>query len=573
MRSHYYERELDHLRRLAAEFSRAHPALAPLLSGPSSDPDVERLLEGTAFLTGLLSQKLDESYTALGERLTSLVLPQLLQDIPSCTILRFVPKPALAESAPVPKGSEAASVKIDGTACIFTTAYPVELHPLRLAFAGMDARPGQAARLRLDFELRGLPLDQWKAKSLRLHLAGPRTAAANRLAFLCRNVARIRLAGEEGEHLLPAGSLAPVGFGPDDALFPYPPTAYPGFRLLREYYVFPEKFFFFDILNLDSWTKRGNGSGFSCTFEMREPLQGEAPPCETDDFVLFATPALNLFPYDTSPIQADHRQTGYRVRANTSQADAYCPCQVLEVRGVVPGTRSAREYSPRFAAPDGSFGAAYTVQRRVSGEGRELFIALQYPPGSEVPETEILSLKALYSNGALPERLKIGDVCVATASSPSLAEFANLSPPSAPVPAPAGGDTIWPMLAHLHLNYLPLAGAETLRALLSAYLPQKADALSAIGANKKRIESIVRVEAAEVDRLWKGRPVRGTDVTVTLDESGFGSAGGMYFFSMVLACFLQEYAAINSFVRVRVTDTLNRNSFQWQERQGRYFPL
>ena len=58
----YYQEELQNLRELAVEFSKVHPALAPMLSGPSTDPDVERLLEGVAFLTGLLRGKLDDDF-------------------------------------------------------------------------------------------------------------------------------------------------------------------------------------------------------------------------------------------------------------------------------------------------------------------------------------------------------------------------------------------------------------------------------------------------------------------------------------------------------------------------------
>jgi type VI secretion system protein ImpG len=88
------------------------------------------------------------------------------------------------------------------------------------------------------------------------------------------------------------------------------------------------------------------------------------------------------------------------------------------------------------------------------------------------------------------------------------------------------------------------------------------DALYA-GANKKRIESIVSLTAKPADYLWKGRPVRGTDLALTLDESCFVNTGGMYLFAMVVAVFLHEYSPINSFVRVTATDTLNRNRFQW----------
>ncbi|HEX6929366.1 MAG TPA: type VI secretion system baseplate subunit TssF, partial [Gammaproteobacteria bacterium] len=62
MNNQYYQRELDELRELAVEFARAYPALAPRLTGPSPDPDVERVLEGTAFLTGRIRQKIDDDF-------------------------------------------------------------------------------------------------------------------------------------------------------------------------------------------------------------------------------------------------------------------------------------------------------------------------------------------------------------------------------------------------------------------------------------------------------------------------------------------------------------------------------
>lgn len=56
----YYEKELVELRALGREFAESNPGLAPFFNTPGRDPDVERLLEGFAFLTGRLRQKLDD---------------------------------------------------------------------------------------------------------------------------------------------------------------------------------------------------------------------------------------------------------------------------------------------------------------------------------------------------------------------------------------------------------------------------------------------------------------------------------------------------------------------------------
>lgn len=189
-----------------------------------------------------------------------------------------------------------------------------------------------------------------------------------------------------------------------------------------------------------------------------------------------------------------------------------------------------------------------------------------YPPDEAMPQTTVLSLDVLYSNADLPARLNIGDVRMPLSTSPALASFVNLTPPTRPAPAPADGDTLWAMLAHLHLNYLPLADAETCKALLSTYLPPKVDAMYA-NANKRRIEAILSLTSLETDFLWKGRPIRGSDVFVTLDADGFSNPGDMSLFGMVLAKFLHEYSAINSFMRVTVADSLNQRAFQWLKHQ------
>jgi len=56
--NHDYQSELTTLRQLGKRFAERSPALAPFLGQSGRDPDVEQLLEGFAFLTGRLRQKL-----------------------------------------------------------------------------------------------------------------------------------------------------------------------------------------------------------------------------------------------------------------------------------------------------------------------------------------------------------------------------------------------------------------------------------------------------------------------------------------------------------------------------------
>ena len=62
MKTDLYQNELRSLRDGAREFSRKYPALAPHLSGSSTDPDVERILQGTAYLSAGIQERLDTDF-------------------------------------------------------------------------------------------------------------------------------------------------------------------------------------------------------------------------------------------------------------------------------------------------------------------------------------------------------------------------------------------------------------------------------------------------------------------------------------------------------------------------------
>lgn len=274
MLNRYYEQELNHLRQLAAEFSKAHPALAPMLAGPSSassDPDVERLLEGVAFLTGLVRARIDDEFPEFIQTLGNLIFPHYLRPIPTCTMMVFRAKGRLNEPAVVAPGVQIASVPVDGTSCIFRTCYPVEVHPLVLRDAVLRDRPGEPIALKLSFSLEGFQLANWPLKSIRFFLAENISEASLLYFLLSRYVTEIVVsAPDTTAYLMSPACLRPIGFTADEALLPYPPHAYPGYRVLQEYFLMPEKFLFLELGGLDRWENRGAGQDFEVEFRLSE---------------------------------------------------------------------------------------------------------------------------------------------------------------------------------------------------------------------------------------------------------------------------------------------------------------
>ena len=88
----YYERELDYLRKSAAQFAEKHPKVASrLVLEPTKceDPHVERLLEAFAFLTARVHLKMEDEFPEITEALLTVVYPQLVRPIPSMSVVEF----------------------------------------------------------------------------------------------------------------------------------------------------------------------------------------------------------------------------------------------------------------------------------------------------------------------------------------------------------------------------------------------------------------------------------------------------------------------------------------------------
>ena len=232
MYSKYYQQELQSLRELAAEFAKGHPAIAPMLSGQTADPDVERLLEGVAFLTGMLHEKLDDDFPEIIHSLMGIILPHYISVIPSTSIVVFTPKPSLQENITVRKGTSLASVPIDGTSCIFKTCFDLEVHPLRIIAAESIQQAGLAGQIRLTMELTGPGLSQWQPTRLGFFLGGSYTDSTDLFALLDHYLARIIITPVEGGAtcVLPPESLRPVGFELQNNLLPFTARSFSGRR-------------------------------------------------------------------------------------------------------------------------------------------------------------------------------------------------------------------------------------------------------------------------------------------------------------------------------------------------------
>lgn len=568
----YFQQELYHLKELAQEFSKAHPALAPLLSGPSSDPDVERLLEGTAFLTGLVREKLDDEFPEIVHNLLQIVFPHYLRPIPSVAIIQFSPKPGLMETIVVKPGAMVASVPVNDTKCLFSTCLEVDLDPVRVLDAALLKSPGTKPTVTVSLEVVGPRLAEWRPSRLRFLIGGAYAEAADRFHLLLGQTRSLKLRPLSGgaEVSLPTSNLKAVGLSDDEALFPYPSQAFSGYRILQEYFIFPHKFLFLDITGLETWTSRGEGSRFDLVFEL-ERLPDPPPDFKRDHFILAATPAVNLFNHGAEPIILDHRQPEYRIRPSDQKAQNYQVYSVTEVTGFAAGTVRQKKYAPfEMFLPSSEDVSSYHVNRRLSAldETMEFTLSVAYPNDGPPIEQETLSVDLVCTNFRLPETLQIGDIKLPTESSPGLCEFKNISRPTAAVQPPVGKELLWRLLSHISLNYLPIADAKSLKALLRLYIFQETRDRASVVANIKRVDSIQEFTTRVTDRIVAGQVMRGQELTLSVQSQSFASPGDMFIFGSVLDAFLAGYSSLNTFTRLTMRDTQTGEIHKWPMRVG-----
>jgi type VI secretion system protein ImpG len=533
---------------------------------------VERLLEGVAFLTGMMRQKLDDDFPEVINELFQLIWPHYLRPLPSASIVVFSPKSSLKQKVTVPKGVQLASEPVDGTACLFRTCYDVDVHPLTLLDAALEQSPGEAPAVRLTFELQDMGLSEWQPDVLRLYIAGQATQAADIYGLLRNSLRSIVLQPSEGgdSAVLTPDHLRPVGFGSREDIIPYPSNSFPGYRIIQEYFILPEKFLFLDLYGWNQWKRRGEGNRFEIRFELSR-MPAVPPRVRKDSFALGATPVVNLFDHDADPIRLDHRRSEYIVRPAGSTGENYQVYDIESVTGFLQGTAQERNYSPFEAFPlkDGSRQTYHARIRRSPVYNRfDFFLSVAYDSEVAAPQQETLSLKLHCTNGQLPEGLQTGDIRFPTSSTPEFVNFENVRPPTPSIVPDLGDNLLWKLVSHLNLNYQSLTRAGNLKTLLDLYNFEENRDRPAFLANQKRIAGIDSVAPQPADRLVDGVIMRGREIQINMRQDHFAGEGDLFLFGTVLDHFLGSYASMNTFTQLVFKEILKGEEYRWPARVG-----
>ncbi len=608
----HYERELAFLRAHAGDFARRYPKIAGRLqlSGDvGEDPHVERLIESFALLSSRIHKRLDDDFPLFTETFLDVLYPHYLRPFPSCSIARFDTGSAAAQmsaAARVERGTLLNSRPVQGVACRFRTTFDVALLPVRLASATFrgtlnapDGTPlprGATTLLSLEFELLSSQAT-WAAlgaRSIRLYLDGEGSQVSALREALCGRVigtlAQTAPVGpwRSGGNVLPQ----PVGFALDEALIDFDARSHHAYRLLTEYFAFPEKFNFVDIA-LPTAVLETSARSVTLHFAMQgiRSDSDEARLLETvteKNLLMGCTPVANLFKQRADPIRITHLGELYPVLPDSRRAFAYEVVAIDRVYRVqqTPRGETIAEFKPFYSLRHDELletddaGGRYWYSHRddalaEASPGYETevgIVDIHFDPAS--PQTDTLSLDVRATNRDLPSLLSIGnaggDLFLDGGS--VAREIRLVRKPTPAMRFERGRGALWRLISHLSLNHLSLSGGgiEALRELLRLYnLPRSA-------ANRRQIDGVVSVDFKPAHACLPGNPfptfVRGTEVLLTVDENNFVGSG-LRLFAQVMDHFFGLYVQANSFTQLKLISARTREELITCPRRSGDSPL
>jgi len=615
----FYEQELQFIREMGAEYAREFPKIAGRLGideNVTSDPYVERLYEGFAFLAARIHLRIEAEYPRFTQNLLNIIYPQYLSPTPSMAIAQFQPGEVsgFEAGAEIPRHTSlrAALAIGDQTACIYRTTQTVTVWPLAIKGVEYFTNIGLVSDLEISENIK-------PKAGLRISISTTGDQAVNEI-FL--NSLRFFLTGRSGREYsiyeqifgrncgiylrskdsqpeftvkLPGDSLVQVGFSDEESLFPEDRRTFSGYRLLREYFAFPQRFLFFEVNNLGAGIERCQGQNIELIFLFSSSEPDLEKLVDKDDFALFCSPVINLFPKRADRIRTSQPELDYHLLVDRTRPQDFEVFQVESVKGYGTGGIAEQEFQPLYRYTDNSNFASqkafYSLRRerrllsskqkkmgaRSSYIGSEIYLSLVDANEAPVATTlQQLEVQALCSNRDLPMRMPVGkaESDFELDLNAPVGRVQIINGPTQPKPslAHSTGEVAWRLINQLSLSISSLVsedeqtGALRLRELLYLYADRHDPAVirQIEGISSINVEQVVRrVPSGDVIAFGKG-----LKIAITCEDSAFVGAS-VYLLGAVLEQFLSRYVSINSFTEVVIRSSERGEVMQWPARIGK----
>jgi type VI secretion system protein ImpG len=580
----YYERELVYLNTVGRELAHQYPRLAAELGlGPegSEDPHIRRLIQACALLNARTAKKLDDDYPELTDALLGSLYPHFLHGMPSCSIVRVDGSDPQARTAKidhvqvVPRGTEMSSLAARGAPCRFRTTADLALAPVTVARAWfspvaqvpprirLPARTSARISIAFDSAMPGRLLPGLGLPRLRLHVDGDALLTAALIDSLCMHTIEtwVDVEGQDRWRRLERPVLTLGGLERGEALVPEEPHAHPAYRLLTEYFAFPDKFHFLDV-DLAALAPMFPAAArrFTLHFLLTD-LHAESGQARilralsAEHLVTGCAPVVNLFRQAAAPVRITHRSAMYDVVPSRHEEDVEVysidTVQVLTTEG---GKTASTAYRPYYGLRHGEGGERqryWFVRRDDRGDRRHRMKIAFTDDDLAVTSGEgsVASIDLTCSNGPAACAVGIGAPGgdMASETTTGGVPIRLLRKPSAPLHFGHRDGTAWRLVTQLALNHRSLAEVDAFRETLALY------DLARSGSSQRQIAGVLAMTSRPTTAWLRNRLgatlVHGVEVRMTIDEDALAGSS-LFVFAQVVSRFLGLYVHLNSFTRL-----------------------
>ncbi|AXD28661.1 TPA: type VI secretion system baseplate subunit TssF [Salmonella enterica subsp. houtenae serovar 43:z4,z32:-] len=610
----YYREELDYIRRYARLLAQENPRLDAFLGSKNADPGVERLMEGFAFLSGRLREKIEDTFPEITVPLISRQCPNYLRTVPAMTVIEYTPDNTLTAPVIVPRNAQVMNTPRKNTIeeedyllpggaddlpeeeappCIFTLCRDIRLLPLCISEVNNRSTPAQGI---IDITFTPLPGGRITVSDLNgisLWLSdGDDASRQDIYLWLCRHQREAEVIVGGRHYPQPELALKPSGFSDNESLLPQPEKHHNGYRVMQDWFCFREAFFFFELSGValpDSAITRP----FTLRLRFDQPLP-ETVCLNRHALRLHCAPAVNLFIHDAVPITPVSPHQEYPLQASQPWPDYFDIFRVNSVQGQEHHTfreedldglsrRSSAHHwlsSDHFPRP-----LEYHRERRIIywqhimrrsllSEQTDHFISLRHSDNS-IPDTtltgrEPVQISLTCTNREQPCLLAPGDICIPVGQNASVASLRNVTVPTKPIPPVPDGPLHWSLLNTLSLNYLTMNDVEALRDILRTFDRAAIHTPFCARLSPEKLNALERLETRPGDRIFRGVAVRGLSSTLYVNPQPFSGKGEMHQLGTVLSHFFALYASTNSWHMLTMVNTHTQETWRWTERTGQF---
>lgn len=572
----FYLNELKQLHEDAVDFAEKYPEVASQLGlglKDDIDPQVERLLEGVAYLNGRIQKQIDNEYPEISTALLNVIYPQVLGPLPSMSIVHFdVDTELCADSnhgIDIPRGTDVYA-NSNNTEIPFKTCFDVKLWPFIVdsievespqTYNFLENRSDIQSILHIKLKNKAKEPSKLNLNTLRFYLNVNSIYMQEVYHTLFHHgVGLVLRAGENAAPvILPSSYISKVGFKPDESLLTTPSMMYHPYNLLIEYFHCRSKFMFLDIHGLDDMNM---GSELDIMLLISKEINPSI--YAQDTFLLGATPVINLFEQTTDPIRYNDLSYEYLLMADKFNEHKKEIHSIISVHAMTDNQKECQlkpYYSIEHAQQEGvdffwNIRRSYAKNKRMVGT--DCYLSFLKSKRNQTPSFDTFYAKTWCTSRYLASNYSLGKAKFYTSYDLPIKSIKCLKNPTEQHQFNLSGEAQWRFISTLSFNFLNLLqgsdGVMLLKELLGSFNFIESNAI------KKEIAGIKHIETASVVRCITSGNFRGfckgTRVTIVFDKNFYNSDLPIMF-ANILDCFMSQLMPINTFIELGITNDIN----------------